>query len=73
MNTSEGWTWMHNSRKWHYFRDGKSLCRNWMLLRNPSEGFSGDMDSSDNCADCARRRAKELSKSRAVAESEVRE
>ena len=30
--TKEGWTWLINSRKDHYFRDGKSLCGKWMVL-----------------------------------------
>ena len=65
---TEGWTWLYNSRKWHYFRDGNSLCRKWSLLRHPSDRYSGDTDSPDNCAECARRRAKELEKAAKNAE-----
>ena len=56
---NEGWAHPSNSKKWHYFRGMQSLCRKWGVLMHPSEGYSGDMDSPDNCAECARRRAKE--------------
>lgn len=59
MSNLEGWTWLHNSRKWHYFRDNRSLCGKYMLLKRPSEGYEGDVESLDNCAVCARKRAKE--------------
>ncbi len=65
---TEGWTWLYNSKKWHYFRNGKSLCSKWELLRHPSDGYSTDADSPDNCAECARRRAKELEKTAKNAE-----
>jgi len=65
---TEGWTWLYNSRKWHYFRDGKALCGNWMLLRDPTDGYAADDDSPDNCAACARKRAKEREKSAKNAE-----
>ena len=60
MNPVEGWTWLHNSGKWHYFRDGKSICKQFMLLKHPSEGYEiGNDDSSDNCKACKRALAKE--------------
>lgn len=56
----EGWTWLRNSRKWHYFRAGKSLCKRYMLLKHPSEGYeSGNNGSTDNCASCKREILKE--------------
>lgn len=33
---TEGWTWLTNSRKWHYFVEGRSLCSKWMLFGNPT-------------------------------------
>ncbi|EFL84347.1 hypothetical protein HMPREF0326_03040 [Desulfovibrio sp. 3_1_syn3] len=59
-NLTEGWTWLRNSRKWHYFRNKQSLCNKYMLLKKPSEGYEMDVESSDNCAICARIRIKEI-------------
>lgn len=28
----EGWTWLYNTPKWHYFVDQESLCRRWILF-----------------------------------------
>ena len=59
--TDEGWTFLWNSKKWHYFRDGRSLCRRWMCLSyTPDEKEL--IDSPDNCAECKKRRMKELEK-----------
>lgn len=46
-------------RKWHYFRDGRSLCKRFMLLGR-GEFESGNEASPDNCAACRRVRAGEL-------------
>lgn len=53
----EGWGWPSNSRKAHYFRDGRSLCRRWGWFSERLEqpAFS----SPDDCAECTRRLAKE--------------
>lgn len=50
-----GWGWPMNSKKAHYFIEGRSLCGKW--------GFFGDLTaneahSPDDCADCTKRRAK---------------
>ncbi len=29
---NEGWTWLYNTPKWHYFVKQQSLCRRWMLF-----------------------------------------
>lgn len=58
---TEGWTWLWNSPKWHYFRNGRSLCRNWGLFAK-SQPFQADAESPDNCKECWRRRQKELTK-----------
>lgn len=55
----EGWTWLMNSTKWHYFRGGRSLCRRYMVLGRPE--FEGDSPNSpDNCRTCQTLRDKEL-------------
>jgi hypothetical protein len=57
---NEGWTWLLNSPKWHYFRDGRSLCKRFILLSR-GEFESGNETSSDNCAAYRKARAAELS------------
>lgn len=47
----EGWTWLYNSKKWHYFVDHKSLCRKWMLLIATDLQIGND-SSPDNCKQC---------------------
>ena len=56
-----GWGFPANSRKAHYFIDGRSLCGKWFFLGTLED--SND-DSSDNCTACKKAlqklRAKEL-------------
>lgn len=57
----EGWAWLINATKWHYFRtDGRSLCGRWMLLSNNATERGND-NSPDNCKSCRRKRADLLS------------
>jgi hypothetical protein len=54
---AEGWTWLHNSKKWHYFRGQKSLCGKFMLLSQPYDGYvTDDKNSPDDCAACRKKR-----------------
>ena len=64
MSADEGWSSLGRrsaKAKWHYFRDGRSLCGKrtippwWGDHPSLSRGFD---DSPDNCAECKRRRAK---------------
>lgn len=56
---NEGWHRPGNSRKWHYYRDYRSLCgATLMFFSGPFE--QGQDDSPDNCAACRRKREKEL-------------
>jgi hypothetical protein len=58
----EGWGCPPASRKFHYFREGMSLCGKWgFAFHLPLE--QGQDDHSENCADCKRRRAKEVAAS----------
>lgn len=57
----EGWTWLGNSRKWHYFVGDRSLCRKWGLFATPKLQQGND-DSPDNCAECRRRLKKRQAK-----------
>lgn len=56
---AEGWTWLINSRKWHYFRDGRSLCGGFALLSD-KDLEQGNNCSPDNCAKCRRKREAEV-------------
>lgn len=53
----EGWTWLQNSRKWHYFVDKKSLCGRFGLWKD-DDLEQGNDDSADNCAACKKKLAK---------------
>lgn len=59
----EGWTWLTNSSKWHYFVNKKSLCGRFAIWSD-DDLEQGNDDSEDNCAACKRkltvRRAKSM-------------
>lgn len=57
---TEGWAFPGSSRKAHYMRGMESLCRKWGFYRGPLE--AGDAPSPDDCADCRRRRDKEVAR-----------
>lgn len=52
----EGWGFPRQSKKAHYFYDLTALCGKWGFYRGPLE--KGNDDSSDNCSECKRRKAK---------------
>jgi len=51
---NEGWTWLSNSTKWHYFgQDGRSLCGKWFTF---ALAFETGMDEHpDNCKACVKK------------------
>jgi hypothetical protein len=51
---AEGWTWLINSKKWHYFVNGRSLCGKFGLIGRP-ELEQGNDDSPDNCTACRKK------------------
>lgn len=52
---NEGWAYLLNARKWHYFRaNGRSLCGKWLRF-GKSGAEQGNNDSADNCAACRRK------------------
>ena len=53
----EGWAYLSNSPKWHYFRGGRSLCKRWGYFGHDEE--QGKDDSPDNCLACRKKLAKE--------------
>lgn len=51
----EGWNWLRNSKKWHYFgEDGHSLCGRFMVFSN-SDAKTGNDNSPDNCKACIKK------------------
>ena len=62
MIQKEGWNWLINSPKWHYFRDGRSLCGRWMSFTKDGFDTEDKLDHPDNCKECNKRRKKELEK-----------
>ena len=58
----EGWFRPWESKKWHYFRAGRSLCGKWGF---PGELSNGMDNSPDNCADCRRKRFAETKRTTA--------
>jgi len=61
MKNKEGWTWLANSKKWHYFVEGRSLCGKFLLLQIP-ELEQGNDGSPDNCMACRKKLEKRREK-----------
>ena len=59
-NLEEGWVWLSNTKKVHYFRQGRSLCSRWGCL-GPGP-FSLSSNDLPLCSICAKRREKEQEK-----------
>lgn len=58
---AEGWTYLINSKKWHYFRDGRSLCGKWAYFGS-SDFEKGKDNHPKNCSACVKKRAAETNK-----------
>ncbi len=56
----EGWTWLWNTRKDHYFREGRSLCGRWLCLGDAL--LPNEPSEDEVCKTCRRKRQKELEK-----------
>ena len=50
----QGWTWLINSPRWHYFVKGKSLCGRWMIISDANLEIGND-NSPDNCKACRKK------------------
>ena len=48
----EGWNWLWNAKKYHYFRNGQSLCGRWGILSDSGIDENHPDDSSENCKTC---------------------
>ena len=64
----EGWTFLHNARKWHYFRNSRALCGRWMYLGPDEDLEQGNDESKDNCPTCVKKLLKEREKAANKAE-----
>lgn len=51
---TEGWKWLINATKWHYFVDYQSLCGRWGTFTMDSLEQGND-ESPDNCKMCKKR------------------
>ena len=49
----EGWEYKYKSPKWHYFKNGQSICGKWMYLGDDLE--KGNNNSPDNCKSCIKK------------------
>lgn len=58
----EGWNYLFNTPKWHYFRDGRSLCKRWMIFGDNADAQLGKNESPDNCKACRTALEKEQAK-----------
>jgi len=54
MSDTQGWKFLSNAKKAHYFIDGKSLCRKWMTFGSAFE--DNNHTSPDNCPACQKKR-----------------
>lgn len=52
-NFNEGWTWLVGFTKWHYFRNGRSLCGSYTHSGSIARRQEND-DVSDECGSCRR-------------------
>lgn len=56
----EGWKWLSNSKFWHYFKEGRSLCGRYAVFS--MDGVEqGNNESEDNCKKCKEKILKEVS------------
>lgn len=65
---SEGWAWPMLASRAHFFREGRSLCGNWLFTGELSEGQElGEKPRKDDCKSCWRKRHAELEPARQIA------
>lgn len=63
--SENGWNWLSNTPKWHYFVEGRSLCGKWLGLglgKTCDDDPKTD-DSPDNCTACHKKVTKLRAKS----------
>lgn len=51
---NEGWGFIYNSKKWHYYVNGYSLCGRWMVIVG-QKFEQGNDTSPDNCKACRKK------------------
>ena len=55
----KGWNWLINSRKQHYFVEGRSLCGRWLCLGND---YTDDPDPRYDCCKGCEKKLKRVDK-----------
>lgn len=63
MSTREGWTWLWNAPKEHYFREGRSLCGRWLCLGSDLYPHPSEVRGKV-CSTCLKKLEREESKER---------
>lgn len=59
----EGWGYLVNSKKMHYFVENRSLCMRWAFFGSMSlKQFRTNTPDADDCTECFKRRQKMLGK-----------
>ena len=55
--SANGWNWIFNSPKWHYFQGGRSICGKWLGigLGETCDDDPETDDSPDNCLACTKK------------------
>lgn len=59
---TEGWKDLINSTKWHYFVDGRSLCRRWMTMSSMGLMKHKGLLQANDCKACYKALIKRLPK-----------
>lgn len=50
----KGWGWPSNSKKAHYFVNGRALCGKWMFFGTVDDANAGSK-GGDDCATCRKK------------------
>lgn len=50
LNKLQGWAKPYNSKKWHYFKRGVSLCRQWIYVGEVKKDCEFEI-----CVECSKR------------------
>ncbi len=71
--TKEGWQMPSRNKRFHYFVEGRSLCRRWKLPsynNTLSQDTGNEEPLKDDCKSCFRELAKRRSQSAPTTEEE---
>lgn len=57
---NQGWKYLFNAPKQHYFKDGRSLCGRWMTFGHGDCIEDNEKPQHDECTSCRRKLTPEL-------------